>query len=604
MIRTLLAALAAAPLAHASLAAQEPAYFQQGVAYRIEARLDEETDVLHGRARLRYTNRSPARLDTLWLHQHLNAFRPGSAWARRELEYGERRFTDLGPDQHAFERFGAVAIGGRAVTPVYPLAPDSTVVGLPLARPLAPGASVVVDMDWTARPSTLPRRQGRKGRHFDFAQWYPRIAVYDRTGWAVQPLMPQGEFYGEFASYDVTLDVAADQVIGSTGVAVDGDPGWPVPDPERTAYPARPAEPLGLLPSSAAAGRKRVRWRAEDVHHFAWSADPAYVHEGVTRFSLHDDGQASDLADIHVLFLPGDTAWDENVAARRTHDALRWLQGVFGPYPWPQLTNVHRLEGGGTEFPMLIMNGHAGESLIVHETAHQYLHGILANNEWREGWLDEGFASFVTSWYFEEKGQTQEQVWGRTMQALEQLTRSDSVQPVALPSAEYASPRLYSAMTYTKPSAVFRMLRDVLGEETFRRVLRAYYERHRLKHVTGADFQRVAEEVSGRDLDWFFGQWIARTDWLDYAVAEARTEPAGGRWRTTVVVTRAGEAWMPVTLKVGDATRRLDSRERRQTVQVVTDQRPAEVLLDPDWVLIDRDRANNRAQVSCTGAGC
>src|SRR5690606_27954915 len=139
--------------------------------------------------------------------------------------------------------------------------------------------SVVVDITWDARPSTTPRRQGRRGRHYDFAQWYPRIAVYDQGGWAVQPLMPQGEFYGEFGNFDVSLDVAADQVIGATGVPVEGDPGWAAaaavagtePRLRRDAYPSATATSLDLLAGAPADGRKHVRWRAEDVHHFAWT---------------------------------------------------------------------------------------------------------------------------------------------------------------------------------------------------------------------------------------------------------------------------------------------------------------------------------------------
>jgi hypothetical protein len=583
----------AAVLAAPALAAQGAPYFQQGVDYRIEARLDEQTDVLHGRARLRYTNRSRRALDTLYVHQHLNAFRPGSAWARRELEYGERRFSDLGPADHAFERFTRVTVDGAEVRAAYPGAPDSTVAALPLRRPLAPGGSVEVVMDWDARLSTLPRRQGRRGRHYDFAQWYPRIAVYDRTGWAHHPLMPQGEFYGEFARYDVTLDVAADQVIGATGVAVEGDPGYQ----ERVAgsgYPPPPAAAsLGLLRGDGQPGRKRVRFFADSVHHFAWSADPAYIHDFVVRTIIDESTGTHSAPGIHVLYLPGDTAWDERAAARRTWDALTWLETMFGPYPWPQLTNVHRLEGGGTEFPMLIMNGSASEGLIVHETTHQYLHGILANNEWREGWMDEGFTSFMSNWYREMKGDTA--VWRGTMQTLERLERTDSTEVVGQPGAAFSSPRSYSGMTYTKASAVFRMLRELVGQETFREVLRRFYQRHRLQHVTGADFQRVAEEVSRRDLDWFFAQWIQRTDKLDYGIAGASTRQAGGRWRTRVEVVRTGEAWMPVVLRVGGVTRTLDSRDRRQTVEIVTDARPAEAVLDPDWVLIDMNRANDRA---------
>jgi hypothetical protein len=584
IVRMLRTAFTAALLGAPALAAQDAPYFAQGVDYRIEARLDEGADVLHGRARLRYTNRSPRALDTLFIHQHLNAFRPNSAWARRELQFGERRFTDLGPEQHA---------DGAAVRPTYPGAPDSTVAALPLPRPLAPGASVTVVMDWDARLSTVPRRQGRAGRHFDFAQWYPRIAVYDRTGWAYQALLPQGEFYGEFARYDVTLDVAADQVIGATGVAVEGDPGYQ----ERVVGPGYPPPPaadaLGLLRGEPGAGRKRVRFFADSVHHFAWSADPAYLHDFVVRTIIDEDDGTHSAPGIHVLYLPADTAWDERVAARRTWDALTWLESMFGPYPWPQLTNLHRLEGGGTEFPMLVMNGSASEGLIVHEVTHQYLHGILANNEFREGWMDEGFTSFMASWYREMKGDTA--VWRGLMTGLERMEREGATEPVGQPGAAFGSMQVYGAMTYNKASAVFRMLRELIGEAAFRQTLRTFYQRHRLQHVTGADFQRVAEEVSGRDLDWFFAQWIARTDRLDYGIASASTAQAGGRWRTRVEVVRTGDAWMPVVLRVGGATRTLDSRDARQVVEVVTDARPAEAVLDPEWVLIDFDRSNNRA---------
>src|SRR3989442_12194463 len=95
-----------------------------------------------------------------------------------------------------------------------------------LPRPLAPGDSLTVELAWQARPSTLPRRQGRQGRRFDFAQWYPKVVVYDRYGWEAHPLYPAGGFYGRIATYDVTLDLPADQGIGATGIAACGDPGW------------------------------------------------------------------------------------------------------------------------------------------------------------------------------------------------------------------------------------------------------------------------------------------------------------------------------------------------------------------------------------------
>ncbi|NIQ54242.1 MAG: hypothetical protein GWN71_12930, partial [Gammaproteobacteria bacterium] len=200
--------------------------FRQRVEYVVEARLDDATHVLTARGELRYTNRAPVGLDTLWFHQYLNAFRPNSAWATRDLESDIRTFQDLGPRDRAYERLTRVLVQGRPAQVVYPFTPDSTVFALPLPEPLEPGATVSVLLDWTARLATVPRRQGREGRHYDWAHWYPRIAVYRPGGWEYRVHVRQGELNGEFGSYVVTLDVPADQVLAATGVPVSGDPGW------------------------------------------------------------------------------------------------------------------------------------------------------------------------------------------------------------------------------------------------------------------------------------------------------------------------------------------------------------------------------------------
>lgn len=590
----MISVFAAALLATLQTGAAE---FTQGVDYRIEARLDESEEILVARGELRYTNNAPAALDTLWLHQHLNAFRPNSAWARREMEYNERRFQDLGPDEHAFERLTGVTVDGQSVQPVYPLAPDSTVVGFPLPAPLVTGSTAVVRFDWEARPSTTPRRQGRSGRHYDFAQWYPRIAVHDTDGWHVQPLLPQGEFFGEFGTYDVTIDVAEDQVVGATGVPVQGDPGWsgaavtPVEDIvyNRDFYPADEPAMLGLLEREAEAGRKRIRWRAEDVHHFAWSVNPDFLYEGGT---VDRSGVEGGPIGVHVLYWPTDQDWANGTALGRTTRTIEWLQGIFGPYPWPQITNLHRIEPGGTEFPMMMMNGSPSEGLIMHEGTHQYLHGILANNEFAEGWLDEGFTSFITNWYLEEQGV--EGVWDNSINIMWQVEQRGLSEPIATPGAEFSDPDRYSLMTYVKAELVMRMLRWMIGEDEMRAVLRTLYDRHALGHIDEQDFRRVVNDVTGADLGWFFDQWLHTTETLDYAVTSASTEQAGGEWRTTVEVRRAGAAWMPVDLRIGDEIVRLDSREPVQTVEVRSSARPAEVVVDPERILIDTDPSNNR----------
>ncbi|MDX1394240.1 MAG: M1 family metallopeptidase, partial [Gemmatimonadota bacterium] len=501
--------------AAAPVAGQES--WRQGVHYVIEAELDEDAETLRGRARFTYVNRSPDTLDRLYFHQHLNAFRPNSAWA----ESGQRPepdFTSLADPDHAFERLLAVRtvpagaggseIVGRALRWSYPGAPDSTVVEVPLLDPLEPGEQMTLQLDWEARPSTVCRRQCRSGRHYDFAQWYPRIAPYDEDGWAAHALYPQGEFYGSFGTYDVTLDLASDQVIGATGVPVEGDPGWGPEPTQRDWYADVPSERrrLNLLDISPQMGRKRVRFYAEDVHHFAWTTNPDYIYE---HGSVPPTAGRETPIEIHVLYRPGDEeSWGSGQAAQRTVFALEFLEDTFGPYPWPQLTNVHRLEGGGTEFPMLIMDGSASDGLIMHETAHQYAHGIFGNNEWKEAWLDEGFASFLVNWAFARQVPT---VWRQNRDGMAEREAQGFAQPISTVSDEFESFGLYNYMAYGRGSWVFRMLWGLIGDEAFRATMRELYDSYRLRHVTEESLRTAAETVTGDDLGWFFEQWLHTT---------------------------------------------------------------------------------------------
>jgi len=596
--------------------AQTP--WQQGVEYRMEARLNEELELLEGASRIRYRNNSPDTLDSFYLHLYLNAFRPNSAWARKDLEYGIRTFQELGPTEHGFERIRDVQVGGQAVVPFYPHAPDSTIVGFRLPAPLLPDETVTVDLRWDARPSSVPRRQGRRGRQYDFAQGYPRVVVYDNEGWRTQPLYRAGEFYGEFATYDFTLEVRSDQVIGATGVPVEGDPGWAaaaVPgtgplDLQREWYgsldgppcierggericdrfPARnlrPGESLGLLLQAPRDGHRQVRWYAEDVHHFGWSASPDYIFE---------QGSWEDVA-IRVLYRPGDEAsWGGGVAVRRTAVALEWLDSIFGDYPYPQVTNLHRLEGGGTEFPMVIMDGSASQGLILHEVGHIYAHGILANNEWYEGWLDEGMSSFQTAWFFEENGGGPEQWEGSIRRVLDLELRGIS-EPVVQNGEAYAEQGVYSAMVYTKGSLVLWMLREMVGDEAMTELLRSWYERYRFRHVTSADFQAVAEEVLRMDLDWFFGQWLHTTGTVDYGIGGVDVVQGESGYWSRIELEKHGDMRMPVPIRIQGLSQVKDTvvhgMDRSSIVDIWTSFPPREVRIAPAGTILDFNPAND-----------
>ncbi len=593
----LLGAVASAPVG-TSIDADTAGYWQQEVHYQIVARLDEPTGVLSGRVLIRYTNRSPDTLADFYVHLYLNAFRPGSRWADRDSLEGLRRFNDLADPDYAYERIRRSSIDGVTVRPEFPYAPDSTIARFPLPTPLAPGESLEVVIEWDARPSTLPRRQGRQGRRFDFAQWYPRVVVYDRLGWQAHPLYPAGEFYGEFAAYDVTLDLPEDQVIGATGVPIEGDPGWTrraadpgvAVDHQRGWYGDHAFRGGGCRVMALAAGRKCVRFYGEDVHHFAMSLNPDYVYE---------EGRFNDVV-VRVLYLPQDRErWGGGTVVARTVEALRWLDELFGPFPWPQLTNVHRIEGGGTEFPMMVMNGGPSLGLILHEVGHNYLMGILANNEWREGFLDEGFSSFQTAWYFEERFPDFDGYGGPERFVLYQ-DLDDWSEPVSQVSEDYRDFGTYSTMVYTKGQLFFHQLRYIVGDEVMRAILREYYARWKLKHVTEAALLDVAQSVSGLDLRTFFGQWLHGTPLYDYAIGKVtRRQMADGSWETSVEVRRLADGMIPVeigTAREDDRTvyARASGRPERDVVRFRTAERPGRLMLDPRLRTHDWNYLNNR----------
>ncbi len=606
-------------------------YWQQRASYRIIASLDERREVLTATGRLTYVNRSPDTLRELFVHQHLNAFRPGSRWAATDAREGRVRFQQLAEPSFAFERFTrAPAVGGVPVAPEYPGGADSTVVRLALPRPLAPGDSAEVEFAWEARPSTIPRRQGRRGRSYDFAQWYPKVAVYDRGGWQPHALVPAGEFYGEFGDFDVTLVLADDQVVGATGVPVEGDPGWArvsrtgTPRLAAGAYGAVEPGPMIKLP----AGQRRVRFVARDVHHFGWSTSPehrdargAYVRPAAPN-ATGARVRAWDTVAVHALFRPGDDGtWGGGRTVGHTVNALGWLERVYGPYGYPQMTVLHRLSSGGTEFPMLQMNGSASQSLVLHEGGHIYSYGLLANNEWQSGWMDEGLTSYQTDWALGDARHAlalgaapavgpapSDSGLARHRRAADAATRAQlervragRAEPMGRRADRFADFDVYNATVYARGAQFYSALRDVLGEAAFPAFLRDYYARWALRHVDEAAMRASAERAcraaggpaagapnaaGACDLGWFFDQWVRGVGYVDYTMRDVAVAPApGGGFVTTVALARAGAYRHPMPVGVRTAAGwtvvRGDPRQDAQRLAVRTAERPAEVRLDP-----------------------
>jgi hypothetical protein len=336
-----------------------------------------------------------------------------------------------------------------------------------------------------------------------------------------------------------------------------------------------------------------------------------------------------DTVAVHALYRPADdSTWGGGRVVSRTVATLGWLERVYGAYGYPQMTVLHRLEGGGTEFPMMQMNGSPTQGLNLHEGGHIYSYGLLANNEWQSGWMDEGLTSYQTSWAL---GETRHDLAAGAAPAIgpppddsarqrlrraadttsvqqARLVASGRAQPIGIRGDEFTSSSIYSGAVYTRASLMYGALRDVIGDSAFAGFLRDYYARWAYRHVDEAAMRASAERVSGRDLGWFFEQWVHGVGNVDYALRDVRSTRSGAGWitRATLVRTGAYRHPMPVgvltgagwTIVRGDATR------DRETVVIRSAARPERVALDPlgtTEAVSARDYSFPRASAEASG---
>ncbi|MFQ5510237.1 MAG: M1 family aminopeptidase [Candidatus Krumholzibacteriia bacterium] len=516
-------------------------YFQQFVHYTIKVRLDTQNHTLTGTESINYVNNSPDTLRQFYLHLYPNAYRSKESALIKDVRRGfNGTLFDLPNKHRSHLGVSEVTIGGQPVE----VEVDDTIARMDLPVPLAPGQSMEVRLRFEEKIRRHVGRAGYKGKHYDLAQWYPKVVVYDQNGFHPDKFRV-GEFYGEFGTFDVHIEVPANYVIAATGVVRAGDPGWSLNPPAggRGAAGANDADPA----------TKTVHFHAEDVHDFAWSADPDFVVQDTTVGDV----------EIRSFYRKHNKAWRDSTLAHGVR-AIEWLSEKVGLYPYPQVSVVDALLRGGMEYPMLVMNGRVSEGLVLHEVGHIYFFGIFGNDEREEAWLDEGFTTFQTSWYMQDRygpyGPTREWNWydRLTPQFTERGRLHDRVFPLLrLGYGERVSTRAedfehdYYTMVYRKAALMFFALRYVVGEETMERILKKYFEEWKLKHVNEERFRKVCEEVSGQDLGWFFEEWLHTKKLCDYRLAEMKSSASerGDSYTTRVKIERLGEIIMPLAVE-------------------------------------------------------
>jgi Peptidase family M1 domain len=580
----------------------------RNASYTIEARLDPEKRTIAGTLVLEWRNTSGQALSTFPFHLYWNAFRNNLSTAAR----GEGRRA-AGDRKREVRTFGWIQVKSvqlldeqiQDLTPTLRYlnedgnADDRTVMEVRTAKAIAPGETGRFRIEWDA---LMPHGSvGRAGWVHDYhfvAQWFPKIGVFSKGEWNCHPFHPWTEFFSDFGVYDVRLTLPEGFVVGATGRLES-----------RADHPDHSAT---------------FRFVQEDVHDFAWTASRRFL-ERASRFE--DPGYPP--VDIRLLVQP-EHAHLADRYLEATKIALRTYGTWSAPYPYPQITVVDPAWGsssGGMEYPTLFTGGasvlapeelQSPEGVTIHEAGHQFWYGLVANNEFEEAWLDEGFNTYMTSKAIDHS--LGPEGWGRRYFGGDYGRGGRTGWPFVAPDVQLArgSDRLaglradgesdvmvrmawtyrnvgsYSLNSYGKPALVMQTLEGLLGQGLMVRVLRTYARRYRFAHPTTEDFIATVNEVAGQDWRWFFDETFFSANLCDYAVevrsapvrmpagwlegkdgrldlkAPGRTDREGKgdeRFESRVTVVRQGEVRLPVELRVDLAdgrtvTERWDGRDR------------------------------------------
>jgi hypothetical protein len=577
--------------------------------YTLSARLDEVSHSVKGEGTLIWRNTSRESTSELYFHLYLNAFENAhtlfnrSAFTRARSGHSTRRWGKI-----TLSRIVARELGGVDLLPsLEPHTPgdalDATDRRLPLPRPVAPGESLTLELSWEAVLPDIVERTG-VSRDFHFvAQWFPKVARLEPDGsWAHFPFHPHAEFYADFGDYDVTLDVPEGMVVGATGQRVS---------------------------ESAEAGRRRFRQRADSVHDFAWVAWPAFERR---------EERIGDV-DVHVLYPPG-----HGLNAERTLAAVRFslpfFEAGYGRYPYPDLTVVHpppfAAAAGGMEYPTLITTGgpwhqpfwsRATELVTIHELGHQWFYGLIASNEQRWPFLDEGLNSYAETLASEAQfgASSASELPGLELSATA-LHRAGMLidvhdAPIARPAADFVDFVELGALVYSRTALLFRTLGNVYGKPELARALARYAERFRFQHPSPDDLLQTLEEELGRDAVDNARGALFHGHGVNYSVRDVRSvrrrqpEPApdatgaaaaGGApgtstsgFESRVVIHRAGELRFPVRIVLTTSNgerieRHWDGRERDEVILHTAEHPVSAVRVDPDdAILIDENLLDN-----------
>jgi hypothetical protein len=599
-----------------SLSLGSAALSEHIVHYKIDAKLDAEAKTIEGTQTLGWLNNSSSPVSDLHFHLYLNAFKNNRTSFMKESggslrgmsaekdSWGHIDVTHIGiaggPDLTATKTF---------IQPDDGNPDDQTVMRVLLPEPLAPGESVTLEISFLSKLPKVFARSGYGGNFYMVSQWFPKIGVLEEGGWNCHQYHAHSEFFADFGTYEVSITVPEDYVVGATG--------------KRTGEVSNPE------------GTVTYTHYQEDVHDFAWTACPDFVEIRKT-YTLDDPAVRTEMIFlVHKSHLKLKDRYEESL-----RNGLEFYSKNYGPYPYETITLVdppiNAMGAGGMEYPTLFTSMglwffpkglRMPEMVTIHEFGHGYWYGMVASNEFEEAWLDEGINSYseikaIDHYYGNEASMVDllgikisDRVYARMS-----FMGAPELDPIILKSWDFYNGGSYGANTYSRAATTLLTLEGYLGEDVMADVMRTYFQRWKFRHPRSEDFFAVAEEVSGQDLDWFFDQFFKSPDRLDYSVSTLSSieikkpegifkgqlvEPEGQvgtedkLYRNRVVIRRRGDLFFPQEILIlfadGQEVRETwDGRERWKRFEYVKPVKLKSACIDPEHKIpLDENQMNN-----------
>lgn len=523
-----------------NLNAQNTSYWQQHVDYKMEVDMNVENFKYTGTQKLVYTNNSPDELNRVYYHLYFNAFQPGSEMdvrlqniidpdGRMTTEDKKSRIATLSDTEIGYLHAISLKQDGQNVS----FNEEGTVLVVDLVKPIPPGGKTTFDMTFEGQVPIQIRRSGRnnaEGVALSMSQWFPKLAEYDFEGWHAHPYIAR-EFQGVWGDFDVKLTIDKNYIVGGSGYLQNPQEighGYQAPD-------TKVKKTRG----------KTLTWhfKAPNVHDFMWAADPEYVHDTLKV----EDGPL-----LHFFYKNDSEILDnwKNLQPK-TAEMMQFYNKNIGKYPYEQYSVIQGGDGG-MEYAMatLITGKRKFGSLVgvtAHEMAHSWFQHVLATNESKHEWMDEGFTSFISSLCMNEiMDQQKDNPFENSYNGYYYLAKSGKEQPQTTHADRFAENMAYGISAYSKGLIFLSQLGYVIGQEKLMETLHKYYEDFKFKHPVPNDIKRTAEKVSGIELDWYLTDWTQTTNTIDYGITEVSAEGE----KTKIGLERIGLMPMPQDILV------------------------------------------------------